>query len=439
MVLFGTQVLGAGVGVINGFLLARLLGPAGKGDYYILVLVPSTAMVLLQLGLPQAFGYFAARGRVVGMVAKAFVLTTLLTGVAILAGAALLPLLRREILHGFGLDQILFAFLAFPLALNSTLTTGVVTGRQAVRWYAGTVMANQLSTSALLVAVTLGGLALTVNGAIAIYLIAWVIYAAGFALGARRAIAAAPDAEPASYRDLFGYGLPFFPGSLAGFFSARVDVFLLALLMADVSEKLGYYSIAVGLAEMVFLFPRAVSTLFFPLVAGSPREESDGQVAIISRVTLLVTGGFAILLIPAAAILLSVFLPAFRPSFLPLLVLLPGVVALSAANVVGGYLAGIGRPGLISALGVVSLAANVVANLLLIPQFGIIGASAASLVSYSLSALLLTGVAAGLTRTPIRSFWLPRGSDVRFTASTIMDLLRRVRNGSRVMPGDPEA
>ena len=74
LVVFGTQVFGAGIGIINGILLARLLGPAAKGDYYFLVLLPATTIALIQLGLPQAFGFFAARGQTVGMVGKSIVL-----------------------------------------------------------------------------------------------------------------------------------------------------------------------------------------------------------------------------------------------------------------------------------------------------------------------------------------------------------------------------
>ena len=147
-----------------------------------------------------------------------------------------------------------------------------------------------------------------------------------------------------SYRELVRYGLRFYPASLTGFFSYRVDAYMIAFLLVAPSEPLGYYSMAVGLAEMVFFFPNAVSNLFFPHVAGSPREDSDRQVAMVSRVTLLVTGAFALALIPAAVVMIWVVLPDFGPAIPPLLVLLPGVVALSVAKVVGGFVAGIGRP-----------------------------------------------------------------------------------------------
>src|SRR6202008_1391671 len=77
---------------------------------------------------------------------------------------------------------------------------------------------------------------------------------------------------------LLRYGLPFFPASIGYFFAARADVFLLAALLAQPAAPIGYYSLAVGIAELVFLFPNAVSTFFFPHVAGGSREDSDRQV-----------------------------------------------------------------------------------------------------------------------------------------------------------------
>ncbi len=111
---------------------------------------------------------------------------------------------------------------------------------------------------------------------------------------------------------LIRFGLPFYPASLAGFFSYRVDAYLLAFLIANPSEPLGYYSMAVGLAEMVFFFPSAVAAVFFPHVAGSSREESDRQVALVSRVTLLVSGMVALLLIPGRGLMIWTVLPAFK-------------------------------------------------------------------------------------------------------------------------------
>jgi O-antigen/teichoic acid export membrane protein len=432
-VLFGIQIFGAVIGIVNGILLARLLGPAGKGAYYILILVPSTTMVMLQLGLPQAFMFFAARGRTAAMLPKAFVLTATFSLAGFLVVVVFLPLLRGAIFHDLGLEQILFAFLALPLALSATLTTGIVMGRQAVRWYAIVNIASPIATTVLLILI-LGGLGPSVNGAIAVYLLGASIQAVGFAIGARRLTAAMAGADSVSFRELFRYGLPYYPGSLTQFFSYRVDVYLIAFLIATPAEPLGYYSMAVGLAEMVFFFPNAVATVFFPHVAGSAREDSDRQVARVSRVTFLVTGAAALALVPASIVMIWVLLPAFGPSIPPLLVLLPGVAALSVTKVVAGYVSGIGRPGLTSNVNIAAFVLNVAANLILIPRFGIVGASAASLVSYTASSIALTAIAARLTGVPMLDFWAPRLSDIRFVLSTSLGLLRRARDAARTTP-----
>jgi O-antigen/teichoic acid export membrane protein len=425
LVLFSSRILAAGVGIINGILLARLLGPAAKGDYTFIVLLPASAIVLVQLGLPQAFGYFSARGQTLGIFAKSVVLTVVPSAVAVVGLLVVLQFVRDALPKGVELRQILVALVALPLALNVTFTTGIVTGRKAIRWYAGVNAAYPIASTVLL-AICLGWLGLAVNGALAVYLVATAIQSIGLAIGARRAAAANRHAESVSYQELFGYALPYYPASLAGFFSYRVDVYLIAFLMADSSASIGYYSLAVGLAEMAFFFSGAVSTMFFPHVAGAPREESNRQVAMVSRVTLLVTGMFALLLIPAAALMIWVLLPAFGPSFPALLVLLPGVVALSAANVVGGYITGIGRPGVHSSVNVLAFVVNIIANLIFIPPFGIVGASAASLLSYSLSALLTTAIAARFAGVSVGAFWIVGVSDIRYAVETGLNTLRRI-------------
>ncbi len=432
-VLFATQTIAALIGIVSGILLARLLGPAGKGEYYLLILVPSTAMVLVQFGIPQAVSFYTARGRTAGIMIRALVLTVVLSAIALVTIALLLPLLQEAILHGIALDQFLVALVAIPIAVSSTLTTAIIMGRQAVRWYAGINIASPIATCILLV--VLAVLGPSVMGAIAVYLIVILIRAIALAIGARRVSAENVGAESVSYRDLVRYGLRVYPASLTGFFLYRVDVYLIAFLLVAPSVPLGYYSMAVGLAEMVFFFPNAVSNLFFPHVAGAPREESDRQVAMVSRVTLLVTGAVALALIPAAAVMIWVVLPDFGPALPALIVLLPGVVALSLAKVVGAFVVGIGRPEIDSYVSVAALIVNIIANLILIPVLGIVGASAASLISYSLTSLLLTLAASRFSMTSVADFWVPRASDVRFIVVTSLGLLRRMR-ASRAVSRD---
>ncbi len=240
-----------------------------------------------------------------------------------------------------------------------------------------------------------------------------------------------PERTPVSYRDLFRFGLPLYPGSLTQHFSVRLDVYLIAAILPDPAAPLGYYSMAVTMAQLVSFLPSAVSSLFFPHVAGSTREDADRLVPMLSRVTFLLTAGMAVLLLPAAIVFIRLLLPAFEESIAPLAVLLPGVVALSLTEVLSSYVAGVGSTGWTSNVKIGSLVINVVANLILIPRFGIVGAAAASLISYSASAIAFSVLAARLSHRSVAAFWIPRVSDVRFTITTMTGMgLRVLRRGT---------
>ena len=106
--------------------------------------------------------------------------------------------------------------------------------------------------------------------------------------------------------------------------------------------------------------------------------------------------------------------------------LLPGVVALCATKVVSGYVSGLGMTGTNSIVNVGAFVLNIAANIVLIPLYGIVGAAAASLISYSVSSIVFTAIAARLSHANILDFWIPRPSDVRYVVGTSLGLARRV-------------
>lgn len=427
LVLFLAQVLTAGLGIFNGFFLARLIGPSGKGDYYLLTFLPPTLMVLCQLGLPPAFGFFSARGFTRGLVVRTVVLTGFISIPVLLMMWALLPVLQETILYGLGTVAIVVPLLALPLLLHATFTTAIVFGRQAVRWAALVSICVSISATSLIL-ILAGVLGLGVWGALIAFVLTAAIQAVGFLLGASRVSRSRSAAGSVSYRDLLRYGLPLYPGSLTSFFGYRADVYLLAWMLADPSAPLGYYSMAVSMAELVFFLPNAVGTFFFPHVAGASREDSDRQVPFVSRVTLVMTGAVGLALLPLASAAILILLPAFRPSLPALYVLLPGVVAMSISKVLDSYVLGLGRSGLVSVVSILAFVVNVILNLFLIPRYGIVGAAGASLVSYTLSSIMYSVIAARLAGARPIDFWIPRAADVRFAAATTISLIRRIAN-----------
>ena len=426
----GTRLVQLACTVAVSFLLARLLGPDGRGVYTLLVLVPTTLFALGQLGLTSAMVFHAGRGARLGDLER-HTLTLGLGVSALVVAAALLvlPALEPTALRLAPPDLLRIALLAVPLRLVATLAGSVLYGRHRFGAY-NVLLAVQSALSVVLVVVLVGVFHGGVDGALIAYLlflafgtVAVVLYLDGLRRAEDRT-AAGEAGEPVTAREIASYGLRLYPASVGTFFGYRADVFLLGWLLASASD-IGLYAVAVSLAELVFNVPDAVSTVLFPRIATAGRAEADQLAPAMARMTILVTAAAALLVIPAAWVALRVLLPAFLAGMPALIVILPGIVALSVAKVLTSYLSGIERLAPVTIAAVASLAINVAANLVLIPALGIVGAAAASLVSYTAYAVVMVVFASRETGTPWWRFVMPRPEDLRRASASLARLVRR--------------
>jgi O-antigen/teichoic acid export membrane protein len=284
------------------------------------------------------------------------------------------------------------------------------------------------------VLILVGLLGLGVTGAIIGNLVVAGGGALAITLEARRATGGDPESRPVRIGELAAYGVKLYPASLSSFFSYRADIFLLALLLGD-AGAIGLYSLAVSLAELTFFVPDSVSTVFFPRVAAAERTSADEMTPVVSRFTVMVTGLSVLALVPAAVVLVLVVLPAFSGSLPAFAVILPGIVALSVAKVLSSYVSGLGLPLPVAVASVCALTVNIVANLLLIPAWGIVGASAASLVSYTVHAAILLAIASRLARRGVGAFVIPGRAEVHRLREGLAKLaagLRRSSSGAAI-------
>jgi O-antigen/teichoic acid export membrane protein len=91
----------------------------------------------------------------------------------------------------------------------------------------------------------------------------------------------------------------------------------------------------------------------------------------------------------AAPIVTTLFGEAFDPATSPFIWLLPGVVMLSGYTIVANYFAARGMPTIAFAAPAAGFGVNLMANLLLVPGLGMIGASLASTVAYALMLMVI--------------------------------------------------
>jgi len=171
------------------------------------------------------------------------------------------------------------------------------------------------------------------------------------------------------------------------FFNYRLDVFIVNAFIGPAG--VGIYGVAVTLAEFLWQLPNAASFVLFPKAANSTHETMNRFTPRVFGIILAVTsvGAVGLALFGKWAIRI-IFSPAFADAYVPLLILLPGVVLLGVGKILTNDIAGRGYPHYNSIIAACALVITVTLDLALIPRMGIIGAAIASAVAYSLTFVL---------------------------------------------------
>ena len=431
---FGLAVLILSTDVV----LARLLGPAAKGRFTLILLISQLAAVVVGWGMDMALGVVAGRGRRDARLgfANAVLWTAVAGGFAVVVSCWLygLPTDLRPagplvaLIPNLSAAQFAFAAFAIPGELFFALGLYALLGRRRVAAY----NAVRLLRRATLLALVVGAAAvarLSLDVAVACNLVALALTAAAIVAVARRDGIAALRPSGTLLVEELRFGTRALPGTLAERLQLRSDVFLLNLMLGV--RATGVYSVTAGLAETLWYVPNALGTVMFSR-AVDPGEDAAGTAVVLARTTVATTLALAIPAFLLGPWLVEVVYGAdFAGAGVALRWILPGVVAYSVVAVLSRYLTGRGRPGLTTLIMLAGLAVNLGANLLLIPNAGISGAAASSSISYGLTAMLTLAAFRRISGRGLAETLVLRPDDV--TAA-----LRALRSG-RGSAADPGA
>jgi O-antigen/teichoic acid export membrane protein len=443
---FATKIAQFVLGGATLFLIARLLDTAGNGEYGLLLTWVGMLFAIGQLGMPPATTYMAGRGKsVVSLERIALGLTLAISMLLVLGAIVALPVLQDSVLRALSGSQVntsgdllRLVMIALPCQLLMQFATGILYTRGYNRVF-NRIQVAQAALMLVLTFVLVGVVPLGVTGAVAAYLIANLAGAVASVYEVRR-LARRPEGSagpPVAVSEFVRYGIRLYPQNVMGFFNYRVDVLLLSWMLgyrADALQLIGYYYMAVRLAEMVFYVPDSISQMLYPAISASDRHEADRFAPAVSRFTMLATVMAAAAVIPAAFVAIWLILPNFKPSFPALVVIMPGIISLSLSKALAAYISGVGRPMPTAVAAVVALVVNITANLILIPCLGIVGASASSLLSYTCHALILLVIASRMARVSPLAFVLPGAAEfdrVRRGLASAMTRLRASAGRSR--------
>jgi O-antigen/teichoic acid export membrane protein len=414
--------------LIASIVLARMLGPEGRGLFALILLLPEIATAFGLLGFDHANVVYAG---LEPETRRALVWHS--AALAIVLGVALaLPMMSYIALGAPGFPALaqgpqslfLLALSLVPVTILVNYWFSILRGMNHI-FLTNAVEIGSKITSLLILIVFLVWLRLGVAGAVvtSVVMDLGTLVVALFLLK-HVGVFGRPSFDWTLWKRTARFALPSYCAIVLSYLNYRVDQLIIAILLP--AEQLGFYVLAVSLAERLWILTGAAANALLPHLANS-KERDLALPAIVTRHVVLWTGaGCFIVFVLADVLIRMLYSPAFADGVAPLRWLLPGILVATIGKNLGAELLLRKMVGYFVGMAGVAAVVNLVGNLLLVPRMGISGAALASTISYSVLSLMQTLVYLKITGVPWTTL-VPRCSDLWFYIVAwrhILDALR---------------
>jgi O-antigen/teichoic acid export membrane protein len=392
------QSVGTGVAIqltlmASGPLIARLLGPAGRGELAAIMIWPAALTFFGTLGLPAGTTYAIARGsgepRELSRRMLKYALPQTVAILAIQFG------IFEAVLGGRGRavwEAGLVSLILVPVLLGQQYGIALLQGAHRFRLFnAARVLPSTLY------AVFVAGLFVMHRHSLMGIVLAWLVANAATTLLCFVGVYAYEDAPrqhaPMSERQMFSFGLRGLFVSGSPIEAVRLDQMALAIFLP--AAALGTYVVGLAITNLPSFVSKSVGVVAFPTVA----REKDAETArrMVVRYTLLDLWLSLLIVIPLFAvahwIIPLLFGNAFRDAVVISYLILPGTVFLSVRRVLAEGLRGLGHPVIGTVGEIVALGWLLGALAVFVPLLGARGAAVAMTTAYAAS-LIVTLVGA---------------------------------------------
>jgi O-antigen/teichoic acid export membrane protein len=392
-VVFAGRLFGAGLIFLAQAAITRIWGPEYLGDYLLLIAATNIVSVILPLGFETIGTYFAAEylargegrllrsfmlrayGHVIGVMAVVLVGGQFLAGLLGPAGQVLLA-------HWWPLCIMIFGNAL--VLVSSPLLVGIK--RPFSAFFADSLFRTVLIVGSFPIA----WLALTQGEEF--NLLVWLVAAAYLVVGLgqtayclfhTRKLPLAVEPRPGEVRRWWRFALPWVIIVLATDFFFDLDLIFLAGWMSR--EDLAVFGVCARIFMLISFGVTAVYAVTLPDIFESKVKYGDAEFQRKVGDTNVVASVTALILLVGIAfggpVLLHIFGPTFLVGALPLTVLSLGLLIRAIMGPAAIALSIHDRPYTTLPAVAVGVATLIVANIVLVPKFGILGAAVAAAVS----------------------------------------------------------
>lgn len=406
-------------------IVSRVLGPSGRGVYFVTILVATLTAYVSDLGLSAAAITFAAARE-----QSVRALHTLAIAVSVVAAAlsagVFLPWSSwwsSTVFEGLTPELLAIAVAGVAPLAYAQLASAMLVGAGGVTQLA----ALRVGASALTLAAT--ALALGVaNGGVRAACVAWLIGTTAFAaalavtLFRRRLRPTVPTIG--DVRSISSFALRTYVGTLAHHGFLRIDILFVSAQLGPAA--VGNYSLASVLAERISLVGGALYNATASYIGGvGAANAALITTRVVRLLVVFLVPLVTLLAVLAYPLITLVFGDAFRGAVLPFMILLPGAAALTAWYVIGLYIvSALRRPAFTSAVQAGAFICCVPLYVAAISLFGIEGAAAVSSVTYA--SVFVAGIAFVVAKQHVRPReFVPSRADAAIARDVVAGVFRR--------------
>ncbi|MFC4245639.1 flippase [Natribaculum luteum] len=390
VLLFVGLVLELGISFLAKVLMARLLGPPTYGVATIGITTLSFASTILLFGMNTGIGRYLPRfddpADRKGVIESGM---QIVLAISVSVAAVLFVFADLVATHVLGAPEatsvLRVAAIGVPFAALMKLSIGVIQGHQRslpkvlIRNIGQPIVRFGLVVLALYF--SLGALGI-VGAYAATFAVAGL---AGLYYVLTRTNIRSSVSSRTRRRELLTFSAPLMLTASMIMVLSYFDIFILSYFRT--SSEVGSYNVVYPLAELLTATLSAFSFIAMPILSELHSErrtnEMDRTYKIVTKWIFMATlpAGLIMILFPAATISLT-FGPEYTEAALPLVVLAVGFFTHAVAGPNVNTLTAIGRTRTIMWDNLLAGGTNIVLNVVLIPEYGLMGAAVATAVSY---------------------------------------------------------
>lgn len=400
-------------------IIARAIGPEGRGAYGVMVALVATLPVIASFGLANATQYFCANG---SLNQASLLKTVSLAGMVIGTGVACsvfyawwkdvpTPLLPAEL----GTAGIVYLSLTLFMSTITRLWTCYLAGQERYAYSTWGVTAGVVLQAVTLLAIwMLGDISLDIAaGVLALQAAFHFALFPVISWADLRKTLRAPLLSLSESGRMLGFCTWMYISNILGLVNIHAIILLLTVLSG--LYETGLYTAAVGPAYLLLLFSKPLDLV---MSTRATRRIGDQNfplhVAASLRLIFCITGAVVLAgLFAAPAVIPWIYGADFEGAVIPFCILLPGFLALALRNVMVQYLNGSGRPRWSTGISATTAIVSLVMAFLLLPDHGAVGAALAVSVAYFSSTLVAFYAFLHFSGLEPRQLLVPRYSDWR--------------------------